>query len=278
MILSVKEQTKRLWHDTFGDSAEFVDLYFDRIYTDSINHTVRLSNGAVVSALQAIEMPFKVDNKILRTAYISGVATDKNYRRCGYMAQLLESTHRELMAAGIDAAWLIPDSQYLFDVYAKFGYRTAFYKSYRTINVASSDIYNDLTISEINGSEVDTVFEYFHRKQMEQEAGVLLTRDFFGVLVDTFILENTPIYIHRTSSEISGLVFVHSNGTVLKVFADSPDIEQGMFYRLARRTGRDTIIVKNNEKETPYGMMLFFNRDTDIISKHLPQVSLMLDE
>ena len=277
MILSVKEQTKRLWQDTFGDSAEFVDLYFDRIYTDSINHTVRLSNGAVVSALQAIEMPFKVDDKIFRTAYISGVATDKNYRRCGYMAQLLESTHRELMAAGIDAAWLIPDSQYLFDVYAKFGYRTAFYKSYLTINVAPSYRYNDLIMSEINRAEVDTAFEYFQRKQMEQEAGVLLTRDFFGVLVDTFILENNPIYLHRTSSEISGLVFALSDGTVLKLFADSPDIERDMLCLLARQIGRDSIIVKTNEKETPYGMMLFFNRDTDI-SEYLPQVSLMLDE
>lgn len=277
MILSVKEQTKRLWQDTFGDSAEFVDLYFDRIYTDSINHTVRLSNGAVVSALQAIEMPFKVDDKIFRTAYISGVATDKNYRRCGYMAQLLESTHRELMAAGIDAVWLIPDSQYLFDVYAKFGYRTAFYKSYRTINVAPSYRYNDLTVSEINRAEVDAAFEYFQRKQMEQEAGVLLTRDFFGVVVDNFILENNPMYLHRTSGEISGLVFAYSNGTVLKLFADSPDIEQDILYCLARRMGRNSIIVKTNEKETPYGMMLFFNRDTDI-SEYLPQVSLMLDE
>ena len=277
MILSVKEQTKRLWQDTFGDSAEFVDLYFDRIYTDSINHTVRLSNGAVVSALQAIEMPFKVDDKIFRTAYISGVATDKNYRRCGYMAQLLESTHRELMAAGIDAVWLIPDSQYLFDVYAKFGYRTAFYKSYRTINVAPSDICNGLTMSKINRYEVDAAFEYFQRKQMEQEAGVLLTRDFFGVVVDNFILENNPMYLHHTSGEISGLVFAHSNGTVLKLFADNPDIERDMLCRLACRMGRDSIIVKTNEKETPYGMMLFFNRDTDI-SKHLPQVSLMLDE
>ena len=151
------------------------------------------------------------------------------------MSQLLESTHRELMAAGIDAVWLIPDARYLFDVYAKFGYRTAFYKSYRTINVASSDIYNDLTISEINGSEVDAVFEYFHRKQMEQEAGVLFTRDFFGVIVDTFILENNPIYLHRMSGEISGLVFALSNGTVLKIFADSPDIERGMLYCLAHR-------------------------------------------
>ena len=277
MILSVKEQTKRLWQDTFGDTADFVDLYFDRIYTDSINHTVRLSNGVVVSALQAIEMPFKVDDKIFRTAYISGVATDKNYRRCGYMSQLLESTHRELMSAGIDAVWLIPDSQYLFDVYAKFGYRTAFYKSYRTINVAPSYRYNDLTVSEINRAEVDAAFEYFQRKQMEQEAGVLLTRDFFGVVVDNFILENNPMYLHRTSGEISGLVFAYSNGTVLKLFADSPDIEQDILYCLARRMGRNSIIVKTNEKETPYGMMLFFNRDTDI-SEYLPQVSLMLDD
>ena len=277
MILSVKEQTKRLWQDTFGDTADFVDLYFDRIYTDSINHTVRLSNGVVVSALQAIEMPFKVDDKIFRTAYISGVATDKNYRRCGYMSQLLESTHRELMAAGIDAVWLIPDSQYLFDVYAKFGYRTAFYKSYRTINVAPSDICNGLTMSKINRYEVDAAFEYFQRKQMEQEAGVLLTRDFFGVVVDNFILENNPMYLHRTSGEISGLVFALSDGTVQKVFADSPDIERDILCLLARRIGRDSIIVKTNEKETPYGMMLFFNRDTDI-SEYPPQVSLMLDE
>ena len=174
-------------------------------------------------------------------------------------------------------SWLIPDSQYLFDVYAKFGYRTAFYKSYRTINVAPSYRYNDLIMSEINRAEVDAAFEYFHRKQMEQEAGVLFTRDFFGVIVDTFILENNPIYLHRTSGEISGLVFALSNGTVLKIFTDSPDIEQDILCCLARRTGRDTIIVKTNEKDIPYGMMLFFNRDTDI-SEYLPQVSLMLDE
>ena len=55
MILSVKEQTKRLWQDTFGDTADFVDLYFDRIYTDSINHTVRLSNEVVVSLSESAE-------------------------------------------------------------------------------------------------------------------------------------------------------------------------------------------------------------------------------
>ena len=33
--MSKKDEIKRLWAESFGDSREFVEMYFDRVYRDA---------------------------------------------------------------------------------------------------------------------------------------------------------------------------------------------------------------------------------------------------
>lgn len=72
MWSSIKEQTKRLWKASFDDTDNFVELYFDRVFHTDINHTIEYE-GRVVAALQAIPFLFKTGDKILKTAYLSGI-------------------------------------------------------------------------------------------------------------------------------------------------------------------------------------------------------------
>lgn len=44
-----RQQTRDLWRTCFGDSEEFMDVYFDEKYTDSRNLCIR-QNGKVVAA------------------------------------------------------------------------------------------------------------------------------------------------------------------------------------------------------------------------------------
>ena len=47
----IKQQTRRLWETVFGDSQDFIDLYFSKKYTSAAN-MVRIEDGAVVAEIK----------------------------------------------------------------------------------------------------------------------------------------------------------------------------------------------------------------------------------
>lgn len=277
MLSSIKEQTKRLWKASFDDTDNFVELYFDRVFHTDINHTIEYE-GRVVAALQAIPFLFKAGDKILKTAYLSGITTDADYRRQGFMGRLLDDTHRKLRDSGFDAAFLIPAKDFLFDIYAKFGYRTAFYKDYQKINITSEyKGNNQVNVSSLAPSDISEAFRYFDYKQRQQTAGVIFDKRYFETVVDVFAMENNKVLIAKTDNRIAGIAFADTEGNVLKLFADSSDIEQAIFYDLAKIICKRTILLKTNGKAIPYGMIKPLT-DNTLPDDILPSVSLMLDE
>lgn len=276
--MTVREQVKQLWQDAFNDTDSFVNLYFERIYSDEINYTVEY-NGRVVAALQAITFEFKLGNEILKTAYLSGIVTNKNYRNKGFMRQLLDKTHNSLQAKGFDAVWLIPAEEYLFEIYGKFGYQTLFYKNYSSIDVTNLvPQKNNIFVDTLKYNELNEAFDYFRHKQSEQECGVLFSKNFFEVLFDVFALENNRIFIARNKQHIEGIAFVVSQSNVLQIFADSSEIEHALFAYIAKISNLSYIVLKTNDKAKPYGMALFFDKKRQFPAHILPSVSLMLDE
>ena len=250
MLSSIKEQTKRLWKASFDDTDNFVELYFDRVFHTDINHTIEYE-GRVVAALQAIPFLFKTGDKILKTAYLSGITTDADYRRQGIMRRLLDDTHRKL---------------------------TAFYKDYQKINIASEDKGNNqVNVSSLAPSDISEAFRYFDYKQRQQTAGVIFDKRYFETVVDVFAMENKKVLIAKTDNHIAGIAFADTEGNVLKLFADSSDIEQVIFYDLAKIIGKRTILLKTNGKAIPYGMIKPLT-DNTLPDDILPSVSLMLDE
>jgi predicted acetyltransferase len=120
---NAKQQTKALWLRTFDDSEEFVDFYFEKYFSDKNNIFVE-QNGKIISALQALPFSLQIENKIVPSAYLSGICTDENFQHQGFMRELLTKTHRQLFENQYWAATLIPASENLEKMYQKFGYAT----------------------------------------------------------------------------------------------------------------------------------------------------------
>jgi len=113
---------RRLWKEAFGDTDEFLDIFFHRAFSYDRCRCVSI-DGEVVSALYWFDCTWQ--NKKL--AYIYAVATAKSHKGKGLCRALMESSHRQLQKDGYDGAILCPQNEGLFAMYGKFGYRTCSY-------------------------------------------------------------------------------------------------------------------------------------------------------
>lgn len=110
---------KRLWMDVFGDTSEYLDLFFSTGYAPE-NCLLIEDEGDITAALYWLDMDY-VSGKL---AYIYAVATDPAFRGQGLCRRLLTRTHEILANRGYAGAILVPQGENLFALYEKFGYRT----------------------------------------------------------------------------------------------------------------------------------------------------------
>lgn len=114
------EQLKELWFLAFGDSMEFIQMFFDTAYAP--DHCRFLTEGdQITAALYWLDCEYRGQKQ----AYIYAVATHPGHRGKGLCRTLMEQTHEILKAQGYTAALLRPADGGLRRMYRKMGYRTA---------------------------------------------------------------------------------------------------------------------------------------------------------
>lgn len=111
---------KQLWQEAFGDSDDFIDLFFSAGYSPQRCHFIA-KNSIPVSALYWFDC--QLEGRKL--AYIYGVATLKSHRGKGFARKLLQETHEILRQQAYAGAVLVPHGESLFAFYRKSGYETA---------------------------------------------------------------------------------------------------------------------------------------------------------
>lgn len=109
---------RRLWQEAFGDTDSFLDKFFAVGFSFDRCNCIR-QGDKVVAALYWFDCRWGSK----KVAYIYAVATDKALRGQGLCRSLMEDTHRQLAAQGYSGAALVPGSEELTSLYAKFGYR-----------------------------------------------------------------------------------------------------------------------------------------------------------
>lgn len=188
--MSKKDEIKRLWADTFGDSREFVEMYFDRVYRDADAITVSGDDKHIVSSLllQPYDMTF---HSLEATAsYIAGAATQRNMRGRGLMTGVMK---RALIAShdrGDIVSLLIPASDYLYGYYARFGFADAVFADvmrYTSLHTfAEPDDGSPEQYSRIDNLYDPKVYEAMHRMEMELPQSTVLhsKRDYLNILDD----------------------------------------------------------------------------------------------
>lgn len=112
------EQLKHLWLLAFGDSEEFIDLFFQTAYAP--DHSLFLTAGdQITAALYWLDCEYMGQKQ----AYVYAVATHPAHRGKGLCRQLMDNAHGILKDRGYTAALLRPADNGLRRMYRKMGYR-----------------------------------------------------------------------------------------------------------------------------------------------------------
>lgn len=109
---------RRLWQQAFGDTEEFLDLFFDRAFSPQRCLWCE-DDGQVTAALYWLDCSYRGQ----KTAYVYAVATDRDHRGRGLCRSLMERLHGLLRSWGYAGAVLVPGAPELAGLYEKLGYR-----------------------------------------------------------------------------------------------------------------------------------------------------------
>lgn len=208
MVMTTKEEVKALWKLCFDDSDEFVDLYFEKRYTDTMNIAIS-QDGKIVSALQMIPYPMTFCGKIISASYISGACTHPDYRGKGLMHQLLEKAHRRMYNEGALLGMLIPAKRELFDFYKKFGYAPAF--GYATLKLKTEELHSSCMYTILDETEESDFlcehYRYFSTFIKKRVCCVLHPKDDFMIIIADLLLSKGKLLVARREGLIHGMAF-----------------------------------------------------------------------
>lgn len=112
-------QLWNLWRETFGDSGEFLEAFFEAGFSPD-RCLCASENGTVAAAVYW----FNCTCRGQKLAYIYALATSAKYRGQGIAHRLMDTVHHTLERQGYEGIVLVPGTHALRGFYEALGYRT----------------------------------------------------------------------------------------------------------------------------------------------------------
>ncbi|MGI6073972.1 MAG: GNAT family N-acetyltransferase [Fermentimonas sp.] len=132
MIMFADELTRHqvwsMWKKVFGDSDEYMNIYFRDKYADE-NTLLFMDGDKAVSSLQMLDYYFTFHGNEIPVYYLSGLCTLPEYRGRGYMKQLILKSFEVAAERKVPLVILVPQEEWLIDFYDKYGFVHTFEKS-----------------------------------------------------------------------------------------------------------------------------------------------------
>lgn len=134
---SMVADLKALWKVVFGDSDEYIDLYF-RYRFEPKNTMVYLDEGKPIGMIAMLPLEIRTPFKDLFARYIYAVATHPDYRGKGISTLIMEQLDNWCKGHDVDLSILVPAEKSLFNFYNDRGYNINF--NIRTLTKTSDEI------------------------------------------------------------------------------------------------------------------------------------------
>ncbi len=215
--MNKKACIQKIWEESFDNSAEWVDMYFDRVYTDS-NGLVLEIDGEVVSSLILNGYDFRFHGRDVRMGYVARAATRQRARGKGYMTELIREAIAASYERGDMLCSLIPAHPWLYDFYSRTGFSTVFYVDMQRFTAlhafSGSDCY-----SQVEDTFSTDVSDAMLRMEKIRGCGVLHSRrDFLNILDDLRLTpEDRFIAMQSQYGEICSMAWAIRSGDVVDV-------------------------------------------------------------
>lgn len=127
------EDIAKVWRISFSDTDNYIKQFWDAMFKPE-NTLVYREEGVVVAMYFFLEAQTVIKGRGYSTFYLYAAATLPKYRGRGYMAHLIEKGVDVAKQRNVDFITLVPAEDYLFDYYAKFGFKIAFNKKSITLS------------------------------------------------------------------------------------------------------------------------------------------------
>lgn len=236
--MSTKDNIRKLWADTFGDTPEYLDMYFSRVYRDEDALTVTSDDGKLLSSLLLQRYPFLYQGQETSMGYIAGVMTLRSARGRGLMSDLLTRALAASRERGDMLASLIPSHDWLYFYYDRFGFATVLYVDPQRFTALHSFAPAETYFPEedIRSEEVYRAFSAFERAR---GCGVLHSlNDYLNILADNALDGGRVVAVRDASGGVAAMAFAvvdKAGVTVTELMGISHDAREGALAELRRQ-------------------------------------------
>ena len=235
-------ELRTLWKEAFGDTDEFLDGFFSRVFSDNRCRCVTV-DGKVAAALYWLECEY-CEKKV---AYLYAIATLKEYRGRGLCSALMRDTHSYLTIQGYALAMLVPANKELFSFYEKLGYSACTSVSEKTV-CASGE--------KIGFWQIDEERYGALRRKMLPEGSVIQERENLVLLGMT-----AELY------EGDGILFAAQRSDGLRIIELLGDVSAAS--NIVNSLGYEKGIVRTAGEDRPFAMCIKLSECKTEIPKYL---------
>lgn len=188
MIKFATKETKHLvrsmWKTVFEDSEEYMDLIFNKKYSDN-NTLIYWVGKEAVASLQMTPYQIRFFGENIDCYYMSGLCTLPQYRNRGYMGELIKKSFKVMSDRNIPLSILVPAEKWLFGYYEKYGYIQTFEKNDSPINLKG--------IIDGYPQQMVLIFERFDKLYQQNDFTLLKTINDLDVIIEENIKDNCSI-------------------------------------------------------------------------------------
>lgn len=209
MIQFASEHTeplvRRMWKICFGDTDEFIDLFFSRQYKHG-NTLIYFEGDEAVASLQMIPYTITFYGAEIPFVYLAGLCTLPEHRNKGYMGMLIKESHKILKERGVSLAILVPAEDWLFGFYEKYGYEKVFDRSEEPICSLSKLLQES--------PDLETAYAKFDNMFRNKDFCVQKSFQDFETIVEEYINDGSP-----EKHDLAGMACIIDEEALLKLYA-----------------------------------------------------------
>ncbi len=163
MLIDVKDyrrSLKALWSDTFGDSDEYINLFFDYDYTPA-ECFAEIKNGEVISVLYLLKGFIRAYGEEYEGRYLYAAATAESYRGQGIMSKLIKEAQDYAKENKLAFISLLPADEGLYGYYARFGFEAVMRNFTAFVSFADTGDDDEASLSDYLSARESISCPYF---------------------------------------------------------------------------------------------------------------------
>ncbi len=211
-----KQQVWDIWKTVFGDPNNYMEVYFRTKYKNE-NTLLYFEGDKAVASLQLLPYNFTFYGAEIPVLYLSGVSTLSDYRKKGYMQELMVRSLEVAHERGYALMLLIPQEEWLLKFYDKYGFIQTFEAGEKNLTLLGD-------MKGLMEQDMQAAYSKFDAAFRHQNMTVQKTFEEFIAIVDEAKLFDYPV-----KGSTLGMARVLDAERLLSLFAQQyPDKEFSM--------------------------------------------------